>query len=68
MTQETKLTSAEKKARYRKKMRAEGYKSIEVWVAPNEVETVRKFVDRLPKPSKPSVEGQQSLFGLMGNE
>lgn len=65
MTQKTVLTAAEKKARYRKKMRAEGYKEISVWVAPEQAETVREFVDSLPKPSKPDAEGQTSLLDAL---
>lgn len=60
------LSAAEKKARYRKKMRADGYTEISLWVAPNQVETVRTFADGLPKPSKPDAEGQQNLFGMLG--
>ena len=65
MTQAKILTSAQKKANYRKKMRAAGFKEISVWVAPEQAETVREFAEALPKPSKPSQEGQSSLFDVL---
>lgn len=68
MTQKTVLTAAEKKARYRKKMRAAGYKEISVWVAPEQAETVREFADTLPKPSTPDAEGQTNIFEIIGGQ
>lgn len=67
LIKDPKLTSAEKKARYRKKMRLDGYTEVSVWVAPGQVEAVRNFADSLPKPSKPSAKGQGSLLDLMGS-
>lgn len=64
----TVLSAAEKKARYRKKMREAGLKEISVWVAPDQAETVREFADSLPKPSKPAAEGQGSLFEVIGGQ
>jgi hypothetical protein len=68
MADKTVLTAAQKKARYRKKMRAAGFKEISVWVAPEQAETVRQFAETLPKPSKPDAEGQANLFEILGGQ
>lgn len=68
MTDKATLTAAQKKARYRKKMRAAGFKEISVWVAPEQAETVREFADSLPKPLKPAAEGQGSIFDIIGGQ
>lgn len=55
------LSSAEKKRRYRKKMRDAGYREIGVWIDPKHADEVRRFADSLPKPPSPENPDQATI-------
>lgn len=56
------LTSAEKKRRFRNKMKDNGYCEIGVWIDPKHKKTVRDFVETLSKPASKTNPNQGSLF------
>lgn len=57
-------TAAEKKARQRAVKRAAGFVELSVWVAPEQVDSVRDFVASLPSPKPPENPNQGTLFKL----
>lgn len=57
-------TAAEKKARQRAVKRAAGFVELSVWVAPEQVDSVRDFVASLPPPNPPADPNQGTLFKL----
>lgn len=60
------LSSAEKKRRFREKMRAAGYREIGVWVDPKYADKVREFADSLPKPKSKDNPAQHTIFEALG--
>lgn len=56
------LSSAEKKRRYRKKMRDQGYREIGVWIDPIHADEVREFAASLSKPASPENPDQMTIF------
>lgn len=57
-------TAAQKKARQRAAKRAAGFVELSVWVAPDQVDSVRDFVASLPLPKQPENPDQATLFNL----
>lgn len=56
-------SAAQKKARQRAAKRAAGLVEVAVWVAPEQVESVRDFVASLPSPKRPDPDAPLPLFG-----
>lgn len=56
-------SAAQKKARQRATKRAAGLVEIAVWVAPEQVQILRDFVESLPPPTRPDPDAPLPLFG-----
>lgn len=64
MTEERKapLTSAEKKRRFREKMKKKGLREIGVWIDPKYATVLREFGATLPRPTPKENPNQGKLF------
>lgn len=62
------LTSAEKKRRYRQKMKEAGYKEIGCWIDPRHSKTLREFAATLPKPQQEPNSSQTNIFDVIDGQ